>query len=85
MHTTTLRKVGGSIMLAVPPVLLDALHLQSGVQVDLSIDGGCLLVAPKKRFKYTLQELLAQCEAETESSSEDRAWLESPPAGRELL
>ena len=30
MHTTYLRKVGGSIMLAVPPALLDILrHLNS--------------------------------------------------------
>ena len=26
MHTTSLRKVGGSIMLAVPPAFLDQLH-----------------------------------------------------------
>ena len=26
MHTTNLRKVGGSVMLAVPPALLDILH-----------------------------------------------------------
>ncbi|SEJ02047.1 antitoxin ChpS, partial [Nitrosomonas eutropha] len=30
MHTTNLRKVGGSIMLAVPPALLDVLHLSAG-------------------------------------------------------
>jgi hypothetical protein len=28
MHTTNLRKVGGSVMLAVPPALLDILHLR---------------------------------------------------------
>ena len=27
MHTTNLRKVGGSVMLAVPPALLDVLQL----------------------------------------------------------
>ena len=34
MYTTKLRKVGGSIMLTLPPVLLDILHLQPGAQVD---------------------------------------------------
>ena len=28
MHTSSLRKVGGSIMLAVPPALIDMLHLR---------------------------------------------------------
>ncbi len=27
MHTTKLRKVGGSVMLSTPPALLDVLHL----------------------------------------------------------
>ena len=35
MHTTNLRKVGGSVMLAVPPAFLDQLHLQAGVMVGL--------------------------------------------------
>lgn len=30
VHTTHLRKVGGSIMLAVPPAFLDQMHLQAG-------------------------------------------------------
>ena len=32
MYTTNLRKVGGSVMLAVPPAVLDILHLQAGAQ-----------------------------------------------------
>ena len=40
MHTTHLRKVGGSVMLAVPPALLKLLNLQAGanVLVWLSLD-----------------------------------------------
>jgi antitoxin ChpS len=33
MHTTNLRKVGGSVMLAVPPALLDVLQLQIGADI----------------------------------------------------
>ena len=33
-HTTNLRKVGGSVMLAVPPALLDLLKLGVGAKVD---------------------------------------------------
>jgi len=47
MHTTNLRKVGGSVMLAVPPAFLDQLHLQAGAVVGLAIDQGRLVVEPK--------------------------------------
>ena len=46
MHTTHLRKVGGSIMLRIPPALLDVLHLNAGATVDLTLEDGRLIVAP---------------------------------------
>ena len=39
MHITNLRKVGGSVMLAVPPALLDLLHLQAGTTVGIAVEG----------------------------------------------
>lgn len=54
MHTTGLCKVGGSLMLAVPPALLDLLHLQAGTMVGISVDGGRLVVEPQRRLRYTL-------------------------------
>jgi len=85
MHTTNLRKVGGSIMLAVPPVLLDILHLQAGAKVGLSVQSGRLVVEPQERPHYTLDELLAQCNAKAPCSNEDREWLDAGPAGSELI
>lgn len=85
MFTTSLRKVGGSIMLAVPPAILDLLHLQAGASVGLTVNGGRLVVEPTLRPHYSLDELLAQCDASAEMSEEDRAWLESKPVGSELL
>lgn len=85
MHTTNLRKVGGSVMLAVPPAILNQLHLQAGATVGLAVDGGRLVVEPKPRPHYSLDELLAQCDASAEVGVEDRAWLDDKPVGRELL
>ena len=34
MYSTMLRKVGGSVMLALPPAVLDMLGLQAGATVD---------------------------------------------------
>ena len=85
MHTTNLRKVGGSIMLAVPPVILDLLHLRAGATVGLAVDHGRLVIEPIPRPHYSLDELLAQCDESVEISEEDSAWLDSEPVGRELL
>jgi antitoxin ChpS len=85
MHTTNLRKVGGSIMLAVPPALLDILNLQPGAKVGLTVQRGRLVVEPRQRQRYTLDELLAQCHPRASRSREDREWLGGKPAGRELI
>ena len=85
MHTTNLRKVGGSVMLAVPPALLDILHLQPGAKVGLAVESGRLVVEPRQRPRYTLDELLAQCDPKAPRSKQEREWLDSKPVDDELL
>ena len=85
MRTTNLRKVGGSVMLAIPPALLDSLHLQPGAKVGLAVEGGRLVVEPRPRPRYTLDELLAQCNPKARRSKEEREWLSSKPVGVELI
>lgn len=85
MHTTNLRKVGGSIMLAVPPAFLDQLHLQAGTTVGLVIDHGRLVVEPKPRPRYTLAELLSASDYSQPQPDEEREWVDAPAAGGELL
>jgi antitoxin ChpS len=72
-------------MLAIPKPMLDALDLSPEASVGLSIKGGKLVVDPKKRRRYTLDELLAQCKPSARRSREDREWLTSRPVGRELI
>ncbi|MCM5705825.1 AbrB/MazE/SpoVT family DNA-binding domain-containing protein [Larsenimonas salina] len=84
MSITNLRRVGGSVMMAVPRVYLDQLHLEAGSQVEVAIDQGRLVVEPAKP-KYTLEELLAQCDTGAEYSAGEREWLDTDPVGRELL
>ncbi len=85
MHKTNLRKVGGSVMLAVPPVMLELLHLDADATVGMSIDNGRLIIEPAPRPRYRLDELLAKCEASYEPSLQDREWLNARPFGSELL
>jgi antitoxin ChpS len=92
MHTTNLRKVGGSVMLAVPPALLNVLQLQPGARVGITVESGRLVVQPRTRRRYSLDELLAQCnpkarrskEGSKRASKQEREWLSSKPVGREL-
>jgi antitoxin ChpS len=85
MHTTNLRKVGGSVMLAVPPALLEILHLQPGAQVGIAVESGRLVVEPQQRRRYTLDELLAQCHPKGPRSKEEQEWLDSKSVGGELI
>ena len=85
MHTTNLRKVGGSVMLAVPPALLDILHLQAGAKVGIAVESGRLVVEPQRRRRYTLDELLAQCHPRARRSKQEEEWLDSQPVGGEII
>jgi len=93
MHSTNLRKVGGSVMLAVPPALLNILQLQPGAKVGVVVEGGRLIVEAHPRPRYTLTELLAQCDPKARGSKQsakrgskqEREWLDSKPVGRELI
>ncbi|GHV29754.1 antitoxin [Synergistales bacterium] len=85
MYTTNLRRVGGSVMLAIPPALLESAGLAVGNEVGISIESERLMVEPRRRPRYTLDELLAQCDQNVSFSEEDREWIETPAAGRELI
>ena len=85
MHITNLRKVGGSVMLAVPPALLELLHLKAGASVGLAVDGGRLVVESAPRPRYSLAELLAVSDYSDGPSPEEREWLDAPAVGKELL
>lgn len=85
MHITSLRKVGGSVMLAVPPALLDILDLQPGAKVGIAVESGRLVVKPRQRRRYTMKELLAQCNPKARRTKPEQEWVDSKPVGGELL
>lgn len=85
MYTTRLKKVGGSVMLAVPPAVLKTLGLSSDSEVGMTNDNGCLVIEPQQRPRNSLDELLAQCDSHAERSEEDQEWIDAPAVGREIL
>lgn len=85
MHVTNLRKVGGSVMLAVPPALLDVLHLTAGAKVGMAVDNGRLVIEPRAKPRYTMAELLAASDYSEPQPAEEREWVDAPAVGSEPL
>ena len=48
-------------------------------------EGRRLVVEPKKRPHYTLEDLLAQCDSKAALTKEEREWLDNKPAGGESI
>ena len=82
---TNLRKVGGSVMMAVSPVFLEELAIDSGSVVDVAMVDGSLVITPIHKPHYELEELLAQCDAKAKMPREDQAWLNAPVVGNEII
>ena len=58
--------------------------------IDLTIEQWLVALAESdrplpRRSKYTLEELVAQCDMGAPRSAEDVAWLNDPPRGREAI
>lgn len=85
MAYARLRKVGGSVMMAIPPKMLEAMRLQAESGVDISVDQGAgTFVVKPARPRYTLEELAAEHLA-MPMTDEDRAWLDDGPMGTEEI
>ena len=72
-------------MLAVPPALLDLLHLRPGAKVGVVVEKGRLVIEPQQKPRYRLEELLAQCDPKARRNKEDRDWLNNRAVGDELI
>jgi len=79
---TILRNFGNSIGLVIPKPVREALHLSAGQTVTLEQTEQGLLVKPRAK-KYTLDELLAQCDPTAPMPQEIADWQDMPAAGKE--
>jgi antitoxin ChpS len=85
---TVLKKSGGSLVMTVPAAARNALHLVEGQEMTVAVEGEKLVLAAarptRRRPKYTLKQLLAECNPDAPLTDEEKAWLNMPPVGREL-
>ena len=71
-------------MMTVPPAMLEQLELKAGSTVGIEVENGRLIVE-RRNPKYTLEELLAECEGDQTPTAEEREWLDAPRVGKELI
>lgn len=84
MHIATLRTVGGSVMVAIPKAILEVLGLSANEKVGLSVADGRLVVEPTPRPRYSLADLVAQCDPAAPISDDEREWMATKPVGNEV-
>ena len=78
-----LRKYGNSTVLAFPPAVLRDLGLKVGQAMTMdSRSDGTITLVPKR--KYSLKQLLAQCDSKAAPPRELDLWERSRPAGKEV-
>ncbi len=77
-----LRKYGNSTVLALPPALLKQLGLKAGQAMTLESADGRITLVPKRR--YTLADLIAQCDQDAPPPADLALWHGARPVGREV-
>ena len=85
MPNVTLRAVGGSVVVALPKPSLQQLNLRAGSRVRVDVDRGKVTLTPISKPRYTLVELLTQCDFKKRPSREERAWQSARPVGKEII
>jgi len=79
MAMTMVENVDGRLMVALPPEM----KLIEGETVAMTLHDAKLTVS--KLPVYSLEQLIAEQEVIADQLEEDRAWLNAPRVGRELI
>lgn len=78
-----LRKYGNSTVAVLPPAVLRDLGLKAGQVMTLATtDAGDIMLARKR--KYTLADLIAQCDPKASPPADLGLWRAAKPVGREV-
>ncbi len=77
---TKVQKWGNSVALRIPKAFADEMQITADTAVELSIEGGKLVISPVERPEYLLEELLAQITPENIHGEVD--W--GVPVGQEV-
>ncbi|HDI5991323.1 TPA: type II toxin-antitoxin system ChpS family antitoxin [Escherichia coli] len=79
----TIKRWGNSSGMVIPNVVMKELNLRPGQSVEAQVSNNQLTLTPISR-RYSLDELLAQCDMNATELSEQDVWGKSTPAGDEI-
>ena len=79
----TIKRWGNSSGMVIPNVVMKELNLRPGQSVEAQVSNNQLILTPISR-RYSLDELLAQCDMNATELSEKDVWGKSTPAGDEI-
>ena len=82
MHTITIRKSGGSLIMTIPQAYTEQNQIEAGEEMSVEIVGDTLSIKPaKNKKKYSLDQLLAET---PEGQHRLDEWLDMKPVGTEV-
>ena len=79
----TIKRWGNSSGMVIPNVVMKELNLRPGQSVEAQVSNNQLILTPISR-RYSLDELLAQCDMNATELSEQDVWGKSTRAGDEI-
>ena len=79
----TIKRWGNSSGMVIPNVVMKELNFRPGQSVEAQVSNNQLILTPISR-RYSLDELLAQCDMNAAELSEQDVWGKSTPAGDEI-
>ncbi|MCG2944642.1 type II toxin-antitoxin system ChpS family antitoxin [Escherichia coli] len=79
----TIKRWGNSSGMVIPNVVMKELNLRPGQSLEAQVSNNQLILTPISR-RYSLDELLAQCDMNATELSEQDVWGKSTPAGDEI-
>lgn len=83
---TVIRKIGNSAGAIIPMELLKRMNLKEGDTILISEERNSLVITKaRNRPRYTLDELLKECDDNADYPEELKAWDNMPKAGDESL
>lgn len=79
----TIKKWGNSAGMVIPGVVMKALGLQPGQSMEAKVTNNQLILTPVSK-RYSLDELLAQCDLSAPETCEQAIWGKPDRAGDEV-
>ncbi|MBD3611771.1 MAG: AbrB/MazE/SpoVT family DNA-binding domain-containing protein [Hydrogenovibrio crunogenus] len=82
---TSIRKIGNSAGMTIPAPLLKSLGISLGDEIEIETQDGALVIKKlTKRPRYTLAQLLSECDESQPMPQEVASWDSTESVGNEV-